>query len=487
MGKIAIIGSGIAGLSAACYAAREGHEVHVFEKNTSIGGRARQFVTDNGYTFDMGPSWYWMPDVMDSFFKDFNKERSSYYELERLDPQFEIVFDQDKYPFPADYMAIRALFEQLEPNSSLKFDEFMEAAKVKYQVAMDKFIYKPCHNWGEFFSIEMLQSAFKLDLLTGFRKYVNRYFQHPYLRSMMEFPVIFLGASPKNIPAMYSLMNYAGYSLGTWYPKGGFYQLVLAMESIARELGVTFHLNEEVKGFDIQNHQIKGIYTVKDDYDVDQVIASADYEHIEQLLPSTDRNYPDSYWSSRTFAPSCLIYYLGFNKKIDQLNHHTLFFEHDIDSHLNTIYEDKNWPEKPLFYVCCPSKSDETVAPAGHENVFLLMPIACGLDDQEEIIEVYFQQMLARLEKHCGMVDLEKHIDFKRSYCVSDFQEDYHAYAGNAYGLANTLNQTAVWKPAMRNKKIKNLYYSGQLTVPGPGVPPAIISGKIAAQQIHKL
>ncbi|MFZ4261922.1 phytoene desaturase family protein [Sphingobacterium sp. HJSM2_6] len=487
MGKVAIIGSGIAGLSAACYAAKAGHEVHVFEKNATIGGRARQFVTDNGYTFDMGPSWYWMPDVIDAFFKDFGKERSSYYELMRLDPQFEIVFDQDHFPFPADYPAIRLLFEHLEPNASTKLDQFMEAAKVKYHVAMDKFIYKPCHHWGEFLSLEILQSAFKLDLLTGFRNYVNKYFKHPYLRSIMEFPVIFLGASPKHIPAMYSLMNYGGYALGTWYPKGGFFQLVLAMESLALELGVVFHLDEEVQSFYFAGNQVQGLRTVKQAYVFDQVIASSDYEHTESLLPSHFRNYSESYWSSRTFAPSCLIYYLGFNKRIDHLHHHTLFFEHEIDTHLATIYEDKKWPDKPLFYVCCPSKSDEQVAPEGHENIFLLMPIACGLDDHEENRETYFQLMLNRLEKHTGERDLAKHIDYKRSYCVRDFQEDYHAYAGNAYGLANTLKQTAVWKPAVRNKKIKNLYYTGQLTVPGPGVPPAIISGKIAAQQLQKL
>ncbi len=485
--KIAIIGSGFSGLSAAAYSAKEGHEVHVFEKNTTPGGRARQFSTENGYRFDMGPSWYWMPDLIENFFKDFGFTSSDFFELVKLNPQFEMIFANDKLEIPESYDDLREVFERLEKGAGTKFDDFMKSAKYKYEVGMKDFVSKPCYSWLEFVSPKIAKSALKLDLLTNFRSYVAKYFKHPQLQALMEFPVIFLGASPKDIPAMYSLMNYGGYALGTWYPMGGFYELVLAMQKIGEKQGVHFHFNRSVEKIIVQENQVTSLLVDGEIIAFDAVIGSSDYHHTEQLLEEKLRNYSDDYWSSKTFAPSCLIYYLGFNEVIPNLKHHTLFFEHDLDDHVDAIYNNKRWPEKPLFYVCCPSKTDLNVAPAGHENVFLLMPLATGISDKEVIREHYFSEMMNRLENHVGVENLRAKIDFKRSYCVSDFVDDYNAYQGNAYGLANTLSQTAVRKPSIKNKKLNNLFYTGQLTVPGPGVPPSIISGKIVATEVNKL
>lgn len=485
--KVAIIGSGFSGLSAAAYSAKAGHEVHVFEKNAIPGGRARQFTTENGYTFDMGPSWYWMPDLIENFFNDFGKNSAEFFELVRLDPQFEMIFPTGTLKIPDTYEHLKGVFERLEEGAGARFDKFMKSAKFKYEVGMQDFVNKPCHSWLEFASFKIAKSAFKLDLLSDFRTYVGKYFKHPYLRALMEFPVIFLGASPKAIPAMYSLMNYGGYSLGTWYPKGGFYQLVLAMQKVAEDQGAQFHLNSNVEKINVENGRIHSLQVNGEVLQFDTVIASSDYHHTEQLLDKELRNYQDEYWSGRTFAPSCLIYYLGFNQTIPNLKHHTLFFENDLDQHVDAIYGDKRWPEKPLFYACCPSKTDKNVAPEGHENLFLLMPLAIGMEDGEEIREKYLQEMLHRIERHTGTSNLASKIDFKRSYCVSDFVQDYNAYQGNAYGLANTLAQTAVLKPSIRNRKLNNLFYTGQLTVPGPGVPPSIISGKIVATEVNKL
>ncbi|QQD15542.1 phytoene desaturase family protein [Sphingobacterium sp. UDSM-2020] len=485
--KIAVIGSGFSGLSAACYAAKAGHEVHVFEKNGTPGGRARQFKTDNGYTFDMGPSWYWMPDIIVDFFRDFGHKPTDFYSLIALDPQFEMIFSTGNFAVPSSYKDLRALFESMENGSGKKLDDFMQAAKYKYEVGMKDFVHNPCHSWWEFLSPKIAQSALKLDLLSNFRSYVKNYFSHPQIIALMEFPVIFLGASPKRIPALYSLMNYGGYALGTWYPMGGFYEVVKAMKAVAENLKVKFYLNHNVESIDVANNKVKSLTVNGDRYEFDAVIASSDYHHTETLLAEKYRNYSSNYWESRTFAPSSLIYYLGFTEKIAGLKHHTLFFEHELDAHIDTIYEDKKWPDKPLFYACCPSKTDPTVAPKNHENIFLLMPLAIGIKDDEATRERYLDEMLKRLAKHTGVSDLKSKIDYKRSYCVSDFVTDYNAYKGNAYGLANTLGQTAVWKPAVKNKKLANLYYTGQLTVPGPGVPPAIISGKIVAHEVHKL
>lgn len=484
--KIAIIGSGISGLSAASYLAKAGADVHVFEKNSQSGGRARQFMTANGYTFDMGPSWYWMPDIIDGFFKDFDAKASDFYELVRLDPQFDMIFHEGMLSLPDNYPDMRYIFERLEPGSALQLDRFMDAAKAKYEIGMTDFVTKPCLSWLEFLSLKTAKGALKLDLLTDYRSYVKKFFSHPMLIALMEFPVIFLGAAPKDIPALYSLMNYGGYGLGTFYPMGGFYNLIKAMEAIALRQGVQFHFDNTVEQIITGNNKVTALKVNGTTIAFDAVVSSSDYHHSETMLEKQYRNYSQSYWDNRTFAPSCLIFYLGFTEKIPNLKHHTLFFENDFDEHIDNIYKVAKWPEKPLFYACCPSKTDATVAPQGHENIFLLMPLAIGMEDSEATRENYLPGMLRRIEAITGASDLLSKIDYKRSYCGSDFIMDYNAFKGNAYGLANTLRQTGVLKPSIRNKKLKNLYYTGQLTVPGPGVPPSIISGKIVAKEINK-
>lgn len=485
--RIAVIGSGFSGLSAAAYAAKAGNEVHVFEKHNQPGGRARQFKTEEGYVFDMGPSWYWMPDIIEGFFNDFDCKAADYFKLVSLDPQFEMVFSEEKISVPEKNEDIRELFENTEAGSGKKYDQFMQSAQFKYEVGMKDFVTKPCYSWLEFASLKIAGSALKLDLLSNFRKYVSGYFSDPKLRSLMEFPVIFLGASPRNIPALYSLMNYGGYVLGTKYPMGGFYQLVMAMKDVAEKQGVTFHFNHDVQKLNTEDGKVMSLTVGDKDYEFDAVIASSDYHHTETLIPKSLRNYNDAYWKTKTFAPSCLIYYLGIKGKISHLKHHTLFFENELDNHIDCIYVNKKWPSRPLFYACCPSKTDPDVAPEGCENLFLLLPLAPGIHDEEAIREKYLKEMLERIEKHTGETDLISRIEYKRSYCVSDFISDYNAYQGNAYGLSNTLSQTAVLKPKIRNKKVSNLFYTGQLTVPGPGVPPSVISGKIVAQEVNKL
>lgn len=485
MARIVIIGAGFAGLSAAAYLAAKGHSVLVLEKNSTPGGRARQRVVPEGYVFDMGPSWYWMPDVFENFFADLGTSRSAHYNLTRLDPGFEIVFaPAEKMSIPADAARLGPLFESVEPGSERALARFLRDAAYKYETAMRGLIYSPGLSLTEYIRPEVIKGLCRLGLPTSLRRHVRKYFRHPRLTALMEFPVLFLGATPDRIPALYSLMNHAGLTLGTWYPSGGFGSVVRSMVEVGRALGVSYSFDTPVRRIVARNGKATGIVAGGEYIPCDAIIGAADYHHVDRdLLDPHYSNYSESYWDSRTMAPSTLLFYLGVSKRLQGLHHHTLFFDADGDLHATEIYEHPKWPTYPQFYVGCPSRTDPTVAPAGHENLFLLLPVATGLADSEVMHENYFQLMIKRLEIHLGEQILP-YIDYRASYCSDDFVQDYNSYRGNAYGLANTLRQTALLKPAIKNKKLSNLWYAGQLTVPGPGVPPAIISGKIAAGEV---
>ena len=485
--RVAVIGAGFAGISVAAYLGKAGCEVTVFEKNLTTGGRARLLDPGNGYLFDMGPSWYWMPGVFEKFFNDFGQKSADFYDLMQLDPGFSIVFGKDDVlDIPASFEALCSLFESIEKGSADQLIKFLFEAEYKYKTGMENLVYKPGLSVIEFIDRDLIKGLFKLQVFTSFSDHVRKFFKHPHLIALMEFPVLFLGAMPADTPALYSLMNFAGLKLGTWYTKGGFSTVINAMEDVAKQQGVKFITGEPVLKLNIKNRAVTSVETDKGQHNYDAVIASADYHYTEKnLLDRQYRNYDEAYWNSRVMAPSCLIFYLGVKQKVPKLHHHTLFFDADLDEHAREIYKQAQWPSKPLYYVCCPSKTDDSVAPEGHENLFILMPLAPGIEDNEELRERYFNILMERLENYTGL-KIREHLDYTKSYCIADFITDYNSYKGNAYGLANTLKQTAILKPSIKNKKIDNLFYAGQLTVPGPGVPPSIISGNLAAQQLLK-
>jgi phytoene desaturase len=484
--KIAVIGSGFSGLSAAALLAKQGYDVCIYEKNDQAGGRARIWEKD-GFRFDMGPSWYWMPDVFENYFALFGKKVSDFYELIRLDPGYRIYFSKEEVmDIPASMTELEQLFETYEAGSAAKLRDFLAQAAYKYQVGMGDYVFRPSLSITEFIDWRLILESFRIQMFRSMSKHVRSFFKNPKLIKLLEFPVLFLGATPQDTPAMYSMMNYADLSLGTWYPKLGMNEIIKGMVKVAEEQGVKIMLNTEVKQIQTENGKAKGIATNQGFFEADVVVAAADYEHVDQQLTEKKlSNYSEKYWDNRTMSPSSLLFYLGVNKKIKGVQHHNLFFDEDFGLHAEEIYKDPKWPSKPLFYASCPSKTDPSVAPEGMENLFFLMPIAPGLNDSEELREKYYHLMMDRFEKITGQT-IREHVVVKRSYALDDFKADYHSFKGNAYGLANTLAQTAFFKPRMRSKKIQNLFFTGQLTVPGPGVPPSIISGQVVATEIDK-
>lgn len=480
----AIIGSGFSSISAACYLAKAGFEVDVYEKNDQLGGRARQLVIDD-FKFDMGPSWYWMPDVFERFFADFGKKPADYYDLKRLSPGYRVYFGHKDYvDIDAATDKIIETFDAIEPGAGRKLERFIKKAAKNYKIAIEDLVYRPGLNISELVTpntvTEIKQFIFSI------RHYVSRNFKNPRLRQILEFPVLFLGAKPSDTPLFYSFMNYADFGLGTFYPKGGMRTVVEGMITLAKSLGVRFHINADIRSIKIgRDNTVQSMEVNNTLVETNLLVSGADYHHTEQLLPIDYRSYSEKYWQSRVMAPSSVLFYVGFDKPINNVLHHTLFFDEPFDQHAEDIYVKPRWPEKPLFYASFSSKTDETVAPKGKEAAVFLIPLATGLNDCEAIRKAYFEKIMCRLEKMTGE-KLREHVLFTKSYAINDFVKDYNAFGGNAYGLANTLKQTAFLRPKLQSKKLNNLYFTGQLTVPGPGVPPAIISGKLVSDLITK-
>ncbi len=481
--KVVVIGSGFSSLAASCYLAKTGFDVVILEKNDRVGGRARVLERD-GFKFDMGPSWYWMPDVFESFFADFEKKPSDYYSLEKLNPAYKVFFgENDAIKIPDNFEEICNVFEDTESGSSQYLKEFINAAKFNYEVAIKDLVYKPGQSIAELITpvtVRRLNQFF-----TSISKRVRKHIKSQKLIQILEFPVLFLGAKPSDTPSFYSFMNYADFGLGTWHPKGGMYDVIEAMSNLALSLGVEIKTNQNVTKIVIETHMATGVLVDDKLIKTSVVLSGADYHHTETLLEQQHRQYSEKYWDKRTFAPSSLLFYVGFDKRLKNIAHHSLFFDVDFDAHARAIYDNPSWPKDPLFYANFPSLSGEGFAPEGKEGGFFLIPLAPGIEDSEELREKYFNIIIERFEKITNQ-KVKNSILFKESFCVKDFVKEYNSYKGNAYGLANTLLQTAFLRPKIKSKKVTNLFFTGHLTVPGPGVPPALISGKIAASLIMK-
>ncbi len=480
---ISIIGSGFSALAAACYLAKAGNTVTIFEKNKTIGGRARQLKRD-GFSFDIGPTWYWMPDVFERFFADFDTLPSDFYRLEKLNPAYSVYFGKDDFITIEDTLEkICVAFENEEKGSSKKLKKFIANAQHNYDVAIKDLVYRPGISPFELMTPVTIKKIGQF--FSTIKKDVRKEFKNDRLATILEFPVLFLGAKPDETPSFYSFMNYADFGIGTFHPKGGMYEVVLAMETLATSFGVTIKTENPVEKIIVNNNKATGLISNGVTYNSDIVLSGADYHHSETLLDKPYRQYSERYWENKTFAPSSLLFYVGFDKKLKNVNHHTLFFDVDFETHAKDIYDVPKWPENPLFYASFPSITDKNSAPIGQEAGIFLIPLAPGLEDTSELRNTYFEKIITRFE-HLTSQTIRNNVLFMESFCVNDFIKDYNSYKGNAYGMANTLMQTAFLRPKLMSKKVDNLYFTGQLTVPGPGVPPSLISGKLVAELIKK-
>ncbi|WP_324758850.1 carotenoid 3,4-desaturase [Haloarcula montana] len=482
---VTVVGGGFGGLSAACYLADAGADVRVLEKNDHVGGRASQLEAE-GFRFDMGPSWYLMPDVFERFFAYFGREPSDFYDLEPLDPHYRIFFkDGDRLDVTGDHEEMRDLFESYEPGAGEAFDDYLETSESHYETAMNKFVYEDRSRLRDWIDLDVLTAApVGLQLIGSMQGHVEDYFEHPKLQQIMQYTLVFLGGSPKNTPALYNMMSHVDFNLGVYYPEGGIYSVVDGLVELGTDLGVTYETSAEVDEITRRKDGFLVQTKAGDVSHPDRVVVNADYAHAErELLPDHERQYDDDYWDDRTYAPSAFLMYMGVEGDVEPLEHHTLVLPTDWEPHFDDIFEEPDWPDDPAYYLCVPSKTDDTVAPDGHSNLFVLVPVAPGLHDGEAIREEYREKILADIAENTG-VDLRDRIVYEKQFAVSDFGERYNATEGTALGLAHTLRQTALLRPNNRSSAVDGLYFTGSFTTPGIGVPMCLISGEHTAQAL---
>ena len=482
--SVVVIGGGFGGLSTACYLADAGADVTVLAKNEQLGGRASRLEAD-GFQFDMGPSWYLMPDVFERFFGHFDRSPEEYYTLSRLDPHYRVFWkDGDRVDVLPDMDHNRELFESYEPGAADALDAYLEESKRTYEIGMEHFVYEDRPRLRDYVDTDVLRYSWGLSLLGKMQGHVEGYFDHPKLQQLMQYTLVFLGGSPTNTPALYNLMSHVDFNMGVYYPDGGIGAVVDGIVELAGELGVEFVTGAEVTGIE-GRYGAFAVDTVDGDRHLaDLVVSNADYTHTEQsLLPEQKRQYTEEYWESRTFAPSAFLLYLGVEGDVDELAHHTLVLPTEWDEHFAQIFDDPAWPDDPAYYLCVPSKTDDTVAPDGHSNLFALVPIAPGLEDTPELREQYRDLVLDDIEANTGTA-LHDRIVFEETFCVEDFADRYNSYDGSALGLAHTLRQTSLFRPPNRSDAVDGLYFTGGTTTPGIGVPMCLISGGLTAERI---
>jgi len=483
--KAIVIGAGYSGLAVAGLLTQDGWQVTVVEKNSMCGGRA-QIYEEKGFVFDMGPSWYLMPPAFEHLFNRLGEKPEDCYELVRLDPSYQIYFQSGSLEIHPELSQNATAFDQLEDRGYEKVVRYLDRAEKQYHISVDNFLYRDYETVFDLLSLDFLIKGLKLSIFSNVEKLTKKAFQNDILRKIMGYTMVFIGGSPDKTPGMYSLMSYIDLRQNVWYPMGGMNVPAAALEEIARKAGAEFIYDTPVTKIVVDAGSVKGVLSDKGEIQADIVVSNADYHHSElDLLEPDERSYRESYWQKRTVAPSAFIIYLGLDKKLDQLLHHNLYFHDNWQEHFQTIFGSPRWPSRFSYYVCCPSRTDPSVAPEGHENLFFLVPVGPGLKDDDETREQFYDIVIDHFEKLIGD-QIRSHVVVRRIFSHRDFITAYNSWKGSAFGLAHTLFQSAVFRMAHTSKKVKNLYFTGQYTHPGVGLPMTLISAEVLADRIKK-
>jgi len=481
-----IIGAGYAGLSSALLLLQQGWQVTLLEKNEAPGGRARLWK-DRGYSFDMGPSWYLMPEVFERFFASIGSSVAENYRLTKLETHYQVYFEGQKpVTITEDLEKTKALFESFEVGGGARLQKYMDEAQYKYDTAVGEFLYREYRTAFDFLNKKILTKGLSLGIFQNLDKFVRRFFTDTRARQILEYAMVFLGTSPNEAPALYSIMSHVDLKLGVFFPEGGMNGVAQAMARLVAQRGGRILCDHEVQGLEVAGGRVTQVRTNRGAFTADLVLNSADYAWSETtLLEPRWQTYRRPYWEKRTFAPSMFLVFLGVNRPLPGLEHHNLYFSADWDRHFDTIFKAPAWPENPCFYLSAITKTDPAMAPEGSENLFLLVPVAPGLEDTDEVRQRYLNLVLDHVQKVTGE-NLREGVETLRVFGPRDFTADYHAWGGTALGLAHTLFQTAVFRPGHRSKKVSNLWYTGQYTHPGVGVPMTLIASDVVVREILK-
>lgn len=487
--KVVVIGGGFAGLSAAAFLAKQGCDVVLLEKNKTLGGRAR-VLHKKGFRFDMGPSWYMMPEVFERFFKHFGKTVADYYQLEQLHPRYQVFFDDKTSLVMSEKLEDNAnVFETQEAGAKEKLKEFIEKLRVPYQTSIGKFIYLDIwsvRSWLNFHNVrELFPLIFSLRLWESWHDFVGRFFKNEKLQKIMSFPAVFLGGSPFNTPSIYAVLAWADFQGGAWYPKGGMGAVVEAVIQTAREQGVRILPESDVDRIDLIDGKVVGVTANKQFYQADVVVGACDLANLEtKLLPQQYQTWDASYWKKATLSISSMLVYIGLNTRLSKVAHHNMYFSKNWKQNFSEIFEHNTLSADPSFYISVRSMSDRSIVPKNSEEIVLLVPMGSGTVVTKEQLETYADEAIAKTEELLGE-PIKKHIVVKEVYGPEQFAQDYHAFQGTALGLAHTFSQSLWLRPNVKSAKVNGLYYAGQYTNPGVGVPTALVSGELVASIIQ--
>ena len=488
MTSVLVIGAGVGGIACAAYLARKGYRVTVVEKNTVPGGRCNQIVQD-GHRFDVGPSLLLLPQVYAATYAALGERMEDHLDLRRIDPTYHVHFaDDTELKLSADINWMQEQLEDIEPGSFSGFLRYMTEGYRHLNIALDRFLTKNFYTLYDHVHPGSLSLLAELKLLRKHYANLGNYFKSDKLKAVFSFQDVYMGLSPYESPAAYSMLQYTELADGVWFPIGGMYRIVESLVSIAEEHGARFVYESPVKQIVVGGNRATGV--VLEDgtrMQADIIIANADLPYVyDQLLPDRDLA---KRMMDKQFTCSAIMFYWAVDTIYPQLAHHTLFLSGDYKASSDRIFHDHTLPEKPSFYIHVPNRTDPSAAPEGCDNLMVLVPVGCLYEELEQDFEALRARarktVLKRLEG-LGITDLESHIKQEVSYTPHDWREMFNLARGATFGLKHNITQLGYLRPQNRHGRYKNLYFCGASTHPGTGVPIAFLGAGLVEERILK-